>query len=201
MVKNKFIWVFIFYGLIFMESEAANPPFATPQQILQCQLSLQEISARLRQIVKDRANQKYYDNLYKQRQDFLKRLDTSPLNFLEAEEMWEQCQNLTKAIRMMRQPSVKEMPSLSPQGSYQSGLLTPRSLNRATVMEIRRDHRYRNRLQYMRHDYLKSKIKEIKEKKEGVGEEDNMEDFTFSLHSLHKKGSRTKSIVELEKCD
>lgn len=185
-----------------MKSEATNPLSATPQQISQCQLSLQEISAHLRQIPKDRTNQKYCDNLYKQTQDFLKKLDMSPLSFLEAEGMWEQCQNLTKAIRMMRQPSVKEIPSLSLQGSYLSGKLMPRTFNRATVMEIRRYYRYGDRLQYVCHDYLKSKIKKMKEKNEEVEEEDNMEDFTYSSPSLPKKEFRTKSIIdELEKWD
>jgi hypothetical protein len=185
MVKNKLIWVFIFYGLIFMESRAANPPSATPQQILQCQLSLQEISAHLRQIVKDRTNQKYYGNLYKQVQDFLKRLDTSPLTFLEAEEMWEQCQNLTKFLRMMRQPSGIYTSSLPLQKSYLSRQLMPRTFNKATVMEIRY---YRDRLRYV----LKSK--ETKE-------ENNIEDLALISSSLLNKKFRTKSIDELEKWD
>jgi hypothetical protein len=198
--KSQVVWIFFFYCLMFMEGGASNPPSTAPQQILQCQLSLQKISAHLRQIAKDRTNQKYYANLYQQTQDFLKRWDAAPLNSLEAEEMWEQCQNLTKAIRCIVGhpiPVVKGISSLSPQGNCPSGQLTTRRLDGATVTEIRR---YRHRgIKYVCRDHATTaKSKAKKEKEEEVG---SVEDVTFISSSLPKKGLRTKSIDELENRD
>ena len=196
--KSQAVWIFIFYCLMFIDSGANNVSSAMPQQILQCQLSLQKISDHLRQIAKDRANQKYYVNLYKQTQDFLRRLDTAPLSSLEAEEMWEQCQNLTKVIHsIMGHAIVKNTPSpFSSKGNCPSGQLSARRLDGSTVMEIRR-YRHRN-IKYVCHDRVAAKPTPKKEERE---EEVSGEDFAILSSSLPKRGLRAKSIDELENRD
>ncbi len=173
-------------SLLSAQTEASAGRSALPKQVAQCQVTLKKVCLRLEEY-KGRTHQAYYDNLYRQSQDFLNALEKFPVS----SKQLTQCENFITIIGDIIGTHPADLAPMPSYTSPQEGRLSNPMLETAASRV-----RWKKESRLVRFEYSSE---HKPSKREDIGEESDEEgEEIFPMTSHSPRTSKLKTHIASE---